>query len=187
MKNHILPALVMTLCCLVFFCVIYPTLLWGAAQLSAGQGKGETIELNGKAVGFALVGQSFTDDHYFNSRPSAVAYNAAGSAGSNKGPSNADYLTTVQARLDTFLVHNPGVKKAEIPVELITASGSGLDPDLSPRAALVQAPRIARLRKLNEEKLRELVREQTQGPLLGFLGPKKVNILKINIALDKMR
>jgi K+-transporting ATPase ATPase C chain len=138
-------------------------------------------------VGYELIGQKFTDDKYFWSRPSAVDYNAAGSAGSNKGPTNPDYLKQVQDRIDTFLVHNPGIKKEEIPAELVTASGSGEDPDLSPAAARIQVKRIAAIRKIDESKLYALVDQHTQGPLLGFLGPSKVNVLKLNVALDNLK
>ena len=113
--------------------------------------------------------------------------NAAGSAGSNKGPSNPDYLKTVQDRIDTFLVHNPAIKKEEIPAELVTASGSGEDPDLSPAAARRQVKRIAAIRKIDESKLYALVDQHTEHPLLGFLGPSRVNVLKLNVALDDLK
>ena len=115
MKTHLFPALRLTLILLVLLAVVYPLLVAAIGKLAPGGGAGETVEVNGKVVGYALIGQKFTDDRYFNSRPSAVDYNAAGSAGSNKGPSNPDYLATVQARIDTFLVHNPGVTKEQIP------------------------------------------------------------------------
>ena len=138
-------------------------------------------------MGYAIVGQKFRDDKYFWSRPSAVDYNAAGSAGSNKGPTNPDYLKQVQDRIDTFLAHNPGVKKEDIPAELVTASGSGEDPDLSPAAAKVQVKRIATIRKIDENKIYALIDQHTEGPLLGFLGPSKINVLKLNIALDELK
>ncbi|MFI5156025.1 MAG: potassium-transporting ATPase subunit C, partial [Chitinophagales bacterium] len=128
----------------------------------------------------------FTQDKYFWSRPSAVAYNAAGSGGSNKGPTNPDYLKDVQSRIDSFLVHNPGIKKEEIPAELVTASGSGEDPNLSVMGALVQVSRIAKIRNLNEDNLKKLVASQTERPVLGLFGPEKVNVLKLNIALDAL-
>lgn len=186
MKTHIFPALRLTLVCLVFFVGVYSLIIWGVAQLAAGRGRGVTVERNGQVVGFANVGQKFTEDRYFNSRPSAVDYNAAGSGGSNKGPSNPDYLATVQARIDTFLVHNPGIEKSAIPSELVTASGSGLDPHLSPAAALVQVPRIARIRNIPEGRLREIVSQNTDKPLLGVFGPAKVTVLQLNLALDGM-
>jgi len=187
MKKYILPSLKLTIVMVVLLAFIYPILLSAVGKMAPGAGKGETVSVNGKVVGYALVGQKFTDDKYFQGRPSAVDYNAAGSAGSNKGPSNPDYLKLVQERIDTFLVHNPGVKKEEIPAELVTASGSGLDPDLSTAAAKLQVKRIAAIRKLEEGKLIALVDQQTQAPLLGIAGPAKVNVLKLNVALDKLQ
>lgn len=186
MKTHIVPALLMTVSLFVLLVVIYPLLVWGIAQFTPEKGRGETVSVNGKVVGFAKVGQKFTEDKYFWSRPSAVEYNAAGSGGSNKGPSNADYLLQVNARIDAFLVHNPTVPKSAIPAELVTASGSGLDPDVSPQGAEVQVTRIAKVRNLPEDKVRALVKAHTQRPLLGLFGPSKVNILALNLALDQM-
>lgn len=186
MKEPLLPALKMTLLTLVFFSGVYTLAVWGVAQLSPNGGKGETITANGKTY-YANIGQKFTDDRYFWSRPSAVDYNAAGSGGSNKAASNPDYVATVQARIDSFLVHNPGVAKAEIPVDLVTASGSGLDPHISPKAAQVQVQRIARLRNLPPEKVQALVAEHTEKPLLGLFGPERVHVLKLNIALDNLK
>ena len=186
MKQHIIPAIRLTVATLLLFAVVYPVTLWGIAQLSPNSGKGEVIEHNGKTY-YSNIGQSFTDDKYFWSRPSAVDYNAAGSAGSNKGPSNEEYLAQVQARIDTFLVHNPEVNKSEIPVDLITASGSGLDPDFSVQAARVQVKRIAKIRKIDEAKLLELIDTQIEKPLLGLFGPEKINVLKLNIALDNLK
>lgn len=182
MKEPLLPAIKMTLLTLVFFAVVYTMAVWGLAQLAPNRGAGETISQHGKAC-YANVGQKFTDDRYFWSRPSAVDYNAAGSGGSNKAASNPDYVATVQARIDTFLAHNPGIAKAEIPIDLVTASGSGLDPHISPKAALVQVHRIARLRNLPSEKVQALVAEHTEKPLLGLFGPERVNVLKLNLAL----
>lgn len=187
MKKYILPSLKLTIVMVVLLALVYPILLSAVAKMAPGEGRGETISVNGRVVGYALVGQKFTDDKYFQGRPSAVDYNAAGSSGSNKGPSNPDYLKLVQERIDSFLVHNPGVKKEEIPAELVTASGSGLDPDLSPAAAKIQVKRIAAFRKIEEGKLIALVDQQTQGPLLGIAGPAKVNVLKLNVALDKLQ
>ncbi len=186
MKKYMLPSLKLTLVMIMLCALIYPILIAAVGKMTPGEGKGETITVNGKVVGYALVGQKFTEDKYFQGRPSAVDYNAAGSGGSNKGPSNPDYLQVVQDRIDTFMVHNPGVKKEEIPAELVTASGSGLDPDLSPAAAKVQVKRVAAIRKLDESKLIALIDRQTEGPFLGMFGPSKVNVLKLNIALDKL-
>lgn len=185
MKKHILPAIKLTVLSLVLLCVIYPAIVWGMAQFTNGSGKGQTIEHKGKKY-YSNVGQKFTEDNYFWSRPSAVDYNAAGSGGSNKAPSNEEYLQQVQARIDTFLVHNPDVKKSEIPVDMITASGSGLDPNISVQAAKVQVKRIAKIRGLSEEKLMELIQKNTENPLWGLFGPAKINVLKLNIALDKV-
>jgi K+-transporting ATPase ATPase C chain len=115
-----------------------------------------------------------------------VDYNAAGSAGSNKGPSNPDYLQLVQDRIDSFLVHNPGIKKEEIPADMVTASGSGLDPDISPTGAYIQVKRIAAVRGLPEEKVKALVDKHVDKPFLG-MGPEKVNVLKLNIDLDNLK
>jgi K+-transporting ATPase ATPase C chain len=187
MKQHILPALRLTLVCIVFFCGIYVLIIYGVAQTAPAKGKGETVTANNKVVGYKLIGQSFTQDNYFWSRPSAVGYNAAGSGGSNKGPSNPDYLKQVQDRIDTFLVHNPGIKKEDIPSDLVTASGSGEDPDISPEAARIQAKRIAAVRRIDESKIQELVDANIDLPLLGWLGTAKVNVLKLNIALDALK
>lgn len=186
MKKHIISGIKLTTVFLVFFSGIYTLFLFGIAQVTPNQGKGEIIEVNGKKQ-YANIGQSFTDPKYFNSRPSAVAYNAAASGGSNKGPGNPDYLAEVQKRIDTFLIQNPEVKKSEIPADLVTASGSGLDPNISVQAAKVQVKRIAKIRKTDEQKLLHLIVENTEKPLLGVFGPEKINVLKLNIALDKLK
>lgn len=187
MRQYFFPALKLTAVLILITAGLYPLLIAGVAKMAPGKGDGVTVERNGKVVGYANIGQKFTDDSYFQGRPSAVDYNAAGSGGSNKGPSNEEYLKVVQERIDTFLAHNPGVNKAEIPAELVTASGSGLDPHLSPAGALVQVRRIAKLRGIPEQKLEQLVKEQTKGPLLGMFGPATVNVLKLNIALDEIK
>jgi K+-transporting ATPase ATPase C chain len=186
MKKYLATSLKLTVVMLVLCSVIYPLFIMAIGKLTPGHGDGETLSVNGKVVGYAIVGQKFTDDKYFWSRPSAADYNAASSAGSNKGPSNPEYLKMVQDRIDTFLVHNPGIDKKDIPAELVTASGSGEDPDLSPAAAKIQVKRIAVIRHVDENKLNALVDQHTDGPLLGFLGPSKVNVLKLNIALDEI-
>lgn len=186
MKKNISPAIRLTFVLIILLVVLYPIAVWGIAQLSPNQGKGEIIEHNGKKY-YSNIGQAFTDDKYFWSRPSAVDYNAGGSGGSNKGPSNEEYLVQVQARIDTFLIHNPEMDKAQIPVDLVTASGSGLDPDFSVQAARVQVKRIAKIRKIDEAKLLELIDTQTEKPLLGLFGPEKINVLKLNIALDNLK
>jgi K+-transporting ATPase ATPase C chain len=187
MKTYILPSLKLTLIIIIICAALYPLLIAGVSKAAPGGGDGVTISVNGKVVGYENIGQKFTEDRYFWGRPSAVDYNAAGSAGSNKGPSNPDYLKTVQGRIDTFLVHNPDVKKADIPAELVTASGSGLDPDISIEGAMVQVKRIAKIRNIDEQRIKQLIDEQTQKPLFGFLGPKKVNVLKLNVALNSLK
>jgi K+-transporting ATPase ATPase C chain len=187
MKKNLLISLKLTLILIILCSVLYPLLIATVGKLTPGAGKGKTITVNGRVVGYDLIGQKFTDDKYFWSRPSAVDYNATGSGGSNKGPTNPEYLKQVRDRIDTFLVHNPGIKKEEIPADLVTASGSGEDPDISPTAAYVQVKRIATVRKVSEEKIKDLVDEHVDKPLLGFLGPEKVNVLKLNIALDQLQ
>ncbi len=186
MKQNILPAIKLTIVCLLFFSGLYTIAVYGIAQFAPNHGEGEIIISDGKTF-YANVGQRFTDDKYFNSRPSAVGYNAAGAGGSNKGPSNPDYLAEVQARIDTFLVHNPGVDKSEIPSDLVTASGSGLDPNISVQAATVQVKRIAKIRNLAEGNIQQLIISNTEQPLFGLLGTEKINVLKINIALDNLK
>jgi len=186
MKTNIFPAIKLTALALVFFAGVYTAVIWGVAQLAPNGGKGEIIMAGDKKY-YANIGQTFTQDQYFNSRPSAVGYNAAGSGGSNKGPSNPEYLAVVQARIDTFLVHNPGVEKKDIPVELVTASGSGLDPDITSKSALVQVKRIAAIRKVSEETVTQIIAKNTEGPLLGMFGPEKINVLKLNVALDALK
>ena len=183
MKKNLLISLKLTVVMLIICSLLYPLLIAGIGKASPGGGKGRTVLVNGKVVGYEDVGQKFMDDKYFLGRPSAADYNAAGSAGSNKGPSNPDYLKIVQDRIDTFLVHNPGIRKDEIPADLVTASGSGLDPDISPAAAYVQVKRIAAVRNLPETQVKELVDRHVDKSLMG-LGPDKVNVLKLNIDLD---
>lgn len=186
MKEQIFPALRLTIIAALFFSGVYSLIILGIAQFSPNKGKGEVIEDNGKNY-YANIGQKFTEDKYFNSRPSAVDYNAAGSAGSNKGPSNPEYLAQVQARIDTFLAHNPGIHKSEIPSDLVTASGSGLDPNISVQAAKIQVRRIAAIRGMSAPVLQQLVLNQIEKPLLGLFGTEKINVLKLNIALDNIK
>ncbi len=185
MKTNIFPAIRLTLVCMVVFCGAYSLLVLAIAKAAPGKGEGETVSVNGRVVGYKLEGQLFTADRYFNGRPSAAGYNAAGSSGSNKGPSNPDYLKTVSDRIDSFLVHNPTIPKRSIPADLVTASGSGLDPDISLQAAQVQAQRIAEARKISKSKVDELIRTHTESSLLN--GIKKVNVLQINIDLDTIK
>ncbi len=187
MKQHILPALKLTAVTIVFFMGVYTLFVWAVAQAAPNKGEGETISVNNKLVGYKLEGQKFSDDKYFWSRPSAAGYNAAGSSGSNKGTTNPDYLKDVQSKIDTFLVHNPTVKKEDIPSDIVTYSGSGLDPDISVAAAKIQINRIAKTRNVSEEKINALVETQIQKPLLGLFGTEKINVLQLNIELDKLK
>src|SRR5476651_459874 len=133
MKTYFFPAIKLTLILLVILSGLYPLVIAGIGKFTNGHGDGETVQYKGRTVGYVLIGQKFTQDKYFWSRPSAANYQGDAGAGSNKGPSNPDYLNKdVTARIGTFLKHNPDVKRSEIPAELVTASGSGLDPDLSP-------------------------------------------------------
>jgi K+-transporting ATPase ATPase C chain len=187
MKTNILKSIRITLVLTVILCVIYPVLISFAGKLSKGQGNGETIVVNGKVVGYANIGQNFTQPKYFWGRPSAAGYNAAGSAGSNKGPSNPDYLKEVNSRMDTLLKYHPYLKRADIPAEMVTASGSGLDPDISPAAAKMQIERIAHNRQLTIMQVTDLVNKYTEAPLFGLFGPAKVNVLKLNVALNALK
>ncbi len=187
MKENILPAIRLTLVCILFFCGVYTAVIWVIAQSAPNQGKGEIVTINNKIVGYKLEGQNFSNDNYFWSRPSAIGYNAAGSSGSNKGPTNPDYLNEVRNRLDSFMVHHPGVAKEEIPSDMVTASGSGLDPDISVQGAYVQIKRIAAVRKTPEDKIKWLVDQHIEKPLLGLFGTRRVNVLQLNIDLDKLK
>ena len=184
MKKYLFTSLMLTVVFVIICGAFYPLLIAGIAKFAPGGGKGETLSVNGKVVGYANVGQKFTADKYFWGRPSAVGYNANGSGGSNKGPSDSAYLKQVEAAIDTFLVHNPTVKKEEIPAEMVTASGSGLDPDITPQGAYIQVARIAKTRNMNEDRILKLIAVHIEKSILG---PKeKVNVLKLNIALDTL-
>ncbi len=184
MKKNLMISLKLTLVLLVILAVLYPALIALAGKMTDNAGNGKKVIVDGKTVGYELIGQKFRDDKYFQGRPSAVNYHADGSAGSNKGPSNPDYLKTVQERIDSLLAHNPGLKREEIPAEMVTASGSGLDPHISPASALIQVKRIATVRNISEEKLRSFIAQQTEK---GFVSPAKVNVLLLNVALDKLK
>lgn len=186
MKTYIFPSLKLTIVLLVLLSGLYPLAIAGIGKFTPGHGDGETVIYKGRVVGFANVGQKFTLDKYFWSRPSAANYQADASAGSNKGPGNPNYLKDVEKRIDTFLAHNPAVKRSEIPAELVTASGSGLDPDLSPAGARIQAARIAKARNIPVARVQKLIDEHIQKPLWGLFGPARVNVLKLNVALDEM-
>ena len=183
MKSQLIPAFRLTLAMMVLCCVLYPAFVTVVAQAAPGHGEGVQISCNGRVVGFANVGQKFDKPEYFNSRPSAADYHADASSGSNKGPSNPEYLATVKARLDTFLLQNPSVRAADVPSELITASGSGLDPHLSPQGVLVQVSRIATARHLPAAKVQGLVAQHLETSLFG---PDHVNVLQLNLSLDEL-
>lgn len=185
MRSNLFSSIVLTALCILFFAGAYPVVVWGIAQIAPNKGKGFTTESNHKTY-YTNIGQKFTEDRYFWSRPSAVDYNAAGSGGSNKGPSNSEYLALVQARIDSFVAHNPGIDRKDIPADVVTASGSGLDPDISLQAALVQVPRIAKVRSLSEVSVKNLVQEQLSKPLAGIAGPERINVLELNLKLDKL-
>ena len=183
MKN-IFSIVKLTLLMVVLFAVVYPLAVYGIAQFSPNNGKGETISVKGKVVGYQKIGQKFDKPNYFWGRPSAVDYNAAGSAGSNKGPSNPEYLDVVQKRIATFLIVHPYLKKSDISSDMVTASGSGLDPNISPEGALIQVKRIAQIRKVSEEKVKQLVENKIEKPIIG---PATVNVLELNVALDELK
>jgi len=187
MKTYLLPSIKITIILLVLLSGLYPLVIAGIGKFTRGKGEGETVSYNGRVVGYANEGQKFTQDKYFWSRPSAANYAADAGAGSNKGPSNPDYLKDVKARIDTFLKHNPDVRREEIPAELVTASGSGLDPDLSPIGAKAQVARIAKTRNIPAEQVIKIINDNTQQPLLGLFGPPRVNVLKMNVALDELK
>jgi len=187
MKKYLFTSIRLTVATAFLFGVIYPMFITGIAKIVAPNGgKGKEVLVNNQRVGFELIGQKFDDPKYFNSRPSAVDYNAASTGGSNKGPTNPEYLALVEERINTFLKENPSIKKEDIPVDLITASGGGLDPHISLHAAEIQIPRIAKARGINEDKLQALVKANTEAPLFGLLGPSRIHVLKLNIALDQL-
>lgn len=171
---------------LVICCLIYMIVMWGIGQIFPSAANGYPVERDGKIIGYKNIGQKFTMDKYFWGRPSAVDYNAAASGASNSGPANPDYIRKVNARIDTFLIHNPGIKKSDIPVEMVTASGSGLDPDISPQGAVIQIARIARVRGVSADRLKELINRNTEKSWFGWFGPEKVNVLMLNLELDRI-
>ncbi len=172
---------------LLLFGFAFPGLIWALAQLTPERAAGSPVVANGRGVGFRYIGQKFARARYFQGRPSAVDYSAAATGASNLSPTNPVFLAQAKARLDTFLRQNPGVARTQVPAELVTASGSGLDPDLSPAGALVQVARVASARRLAPARVQALVQAQTEGPWLGFVGPAHVNVLQLNLALDQLR
>lgn len=187
MKN-LLKSIKITLVFCVFFSLFYILILWIFAQVaSPNSGNAEVITLNGKVVGAANVGQMFTQDIYFWGRPSNAGdgYDATSSSGSNKGPTNPEYLAEVEVRIDSFLVHHPYLSRKEVPAEMVTASASGLDPHITPACAYVQVKRVAQARGLDETKVKAIVDNTVEKPLLGLFGTEKVNVLKLNVALEE--
>jgi potassium-transporting ATPase KdpC subunit len=182
-------ALLMLVALTIVTGVVYPLAVTAIAQLAMkGLAEGSLIERDGKPVGSVLIGQPFSDPKYFWSRPSATSpmpYNAGASGGSNLGPLNPALADAVKSRVEALRAADPG-NQAPIPVDLVTASASGLDPHISPAAADYQVARVAKARQLAPERVRALVAEHTQGRQLGFFGEPVVNVLQLNLALDKM-
>lgn len=187
MLTHIRPAIVSLVLLTAITGVVYPTLVTAIGQLVfSHQANGSLIVKDGRPVGSALIGQPFDDPKYFWGRPSATSpfgYNAGASVGSNLSPTNADLIKTVQGRVDALKAADPG-NTTPVPVDLVTASGSGLDPHISPAAALYQVERVAKARKMSADDVRALVDCHTEGRQLGFLGEPRVNVLALNLALD---
>ena len=190
MFKELKPALLMLAIMTVITGALYPLVVTGIAQIVfPRQANGSLIQREGKAVGSELIGQPFGAPKYFWSRPSATSpypYNAAASSGSNQGPLNPALTEAVAARIKALREADPG-NTAPVPADLVTASGSGLDPHISPAAAEVQVARVAKTRSLDPAKVRALVADATEGRQLGFLGEPRVNVLKLNLALDTLR
>jgi len=186
MKKNLITAVLMTLVTTVLLGVLFPLAITGLAQvLFPRQANGELLTRNGKVVGSRLIGQSFASAGYFHSRPSSAGtgYDAANSSGSNLGPTNQSLVARVQADADRLQAEN---LSAAIPMDLLTTSGSGLDPHISPEAAEFQVPRIARARGLNEDVVREAIHQHTEARQFGFLGEPRVNVLELNLTLDEI-
>ena len=190
MKDMIRPLLVFFVVLTLVTGVAYPLVVTGAAQsLFPAQAAGSLLMQGGKPVGSALIGQNFSDPKHFWGRPSAtspMAYNAGASSGSNQGPLNPALVDAVKGRIEALRTADPG-NTTPVPVDLVTASASGLDPHISPAAAQYQVARIAKARNLPADKVKTLVDQQTEAPLLGFLGEPRVNVLRLNLALDGMK
>jgi K+-transporting ATPase ATPase C chain len=185
MRRNLITAVLYTIVTTVIFGVVYPAVVTGAAQLLfKDKANGQLIEQNGQLIGSRIIGQPFSAPGYFHSRPSAAGngYDAANSGGSNYAPTNKKLIDRVSGDVATLQPEHPN---AEVPIDLVTASASGLDPDITPAGAQFQIARIARERHLSEDTVRNLITQHTQGRQLGFLGEPRVNVLELNLDLDR--
>lgn len=186
MKKNLITAVLMTLATTILLGIIYPLMITGLAQLLFhDQANGQLIQRNGQVIGSRIIGQPFVSDKYFHSRPSAAGngYDAANSSGSNLGPTNQKLIDRVTGDAATAQADNPNTP---VPIDLVTTSGSGLDPDITPAAAFFQVTRIARVRGLREDSVRSLVQSHIQRRQFGILGEPRVNVLELNLALDEI-
>jgi len=190
MRRNLLIALRMTLLTLLVTGIAYPLAITGVSQLVFPQAAdGSLVIRDGRVIGSALIGQGFVTDAYFHSRPSAAGengYDASASSASNLGPTNSALIDAVEGRVEEALSSEPGARRGEIPVDLVTSSGSGLDPDISPDAARLQVARVARERGLDVATVRALVEGSIEGRGFGVLGEPRVNVLELNLALDAL-
>lgn len=185
MKRNLLTAFLMTIVTTVLLGIIYPVVVTGLAQLIfPKQANGGLIHVKGKLVGSRLLAQGFTGARYFHPRPSAVHYDPTNSNGSQLGPTNHQLIDRVKSDVSTLQAENPGTP---IPIDLVTTSASGLDPDITPAAAEFQLPRVAKSRGLDEDSVRNEIRLHTEARQFGFLGEARVNVLELNLALDEMQ
>jgi K+-transporting ATPase ATPase C chain len=177
-------AIKFTLVLIVLIGLVYPFVMTAIANLIFPyQAKGSIIKVDGKAVGSELIGQKFTDSKWFMGRPSAVDYNAESSGGTNYALSNPKFKEEVERNIEEFLKKNPGVKRSDIPADIVTSSASGLDPHISPQAAYLQVERVAKANNLPEKVVKKLVDENIEGRFLGIFGEPRVNVLKLNLSL----
>ncbi|HUY26747.1 MAG TPA: potassium-transporting ATPase subunit KdpC [Candidatus Binataceae bacterium] len=189
-RNQIKPALIMTIVLTVATGLIYPLVVWGIAQVAfPSEANGSLVMRGGRAIGSTLIGQNFTADKYFHPRASAAGdkgYDAANSGGSNLGPTNKALIDAVQGRIAAISQHDGPIPVGGVPADLVTASGSGLDPEISPASAELQIARVARTRGISEDAIRAVVRHNTRQRWAGVLGEPGVNVLGANLALDKL-